>query len=50
MDAFKATITAAFDAHDLGEAAHCLGMAITRDRRARIVKLEREREVLHNLV
>ena len=31
---FKAIITAAFDAHDLGEAAHFLGMAITRHRRA----------------
>ena len=28
VDAFKATITAAFDAHDLGEAAHFLGVVI----------------------
>ena len=42
VDAFKATITAAFDAHDLGEAAHFLGMAITRDRRARTIKLDQK--------
>ena len=40
VDAFKETITAAFDAHDLGEAAHFLGMAITRDRTARTIKLD----------
>ena len=42
VDAFKATITAAFDAHDLGEAAHFLGMAITRDRSARTIKLDQK--------
>ena len=42
VNAFKATITAAFDAHDLGEAAHFLGMAITRDRRARTIKLDQK--------
>ena len=42
VDAFKETITAAFNAHDLGEAAHFLGMAITRDRRARTIKLDQK--------
>ena len=42
VKAFKATITAAFDAHDLGEAAHFLGMAITRDRKARTIKLDQK--------
>ena len=41
-NAFKATITAAFDAHDLGEAAHFLGMAITRDRSARTIEVDQK--------
>jgi transposase InsO family protein len=42
IDAVKAAITAIFDARDLGDATHFLGMTIARDRPKRSLKLSQK--------